>query len=227
MHSKVPLQGAELEEFLEKERLAHEKEVAQIAQRRQQEERMLEADAEDSDTDSDSDDDDEDGLNGVLDGDMAELASPIEGFGEPGAEGLVERRKGGAKREGDWGFDADEGLNKSLLSYDIYLKGHASRATSFFKSADGQQRERFRMFPYVEKKRRVDEYGETIDVGMWMRKGKVLEEAEKEGKDVEKQVEEEAKVKQFPHVLSNANPGPRKHRRNHHPSLFPVRLRYN
>jgi cleavage and polyadenylation specificity factor subunit 2 len=32
------------------------------------------------------------------------------------------------------------------------------------------------MFPYVEKKRRVDEYGETVDVGMWLRKGKVLEE---------------------------------------------------
>jgi cleavage and polyadenylation specificity factor subunit 2 len=92
-------------------------------------------------------------------------------------------------QEGDWDMDGDEGMSKTMLSYDIYLKGNVSKATSFFKSADGQ-RERFRMFPYVEKKRRVDEYGETIDVGLWVRKGKVLEEAQQDERPVEVQVEE-------------------------------------
>jgi hypothetical protein len=65
------------------------------------------------------------------------------------------------------------------------------------------------MFPYVEKKRRVDEYGETIDVGMWLRKGKVLEE-EAESDDVKdyrrKQAEEETRVGYIrvldPHLLT-------------------------
>ena len=32
------------------------------------------------------------------------------------------------------------------------------------------------MFPYIEKKRKVDDYGEVLDVGMWVRRGKILEE---------------------------------------------------
>jgi len=54
------------------------------------------------------------------------------------------------------------------------------------------------MFPYVEKKRRVDSYGETVDVGMWLRKGKALEEdAETEEARVSKRsrlAADEAKV---------------------------------
>ena len=53
------------------------------------------------------------------------------------------------------------------------------------------------MFPYVEKKRRVDEYGETLDVGMWLRKGKALEE-DAESEEVKeakrRKAEEETKV---------------------------------
>ncbi|KAJ6628813.1 beta-lactamase-like protein [Mycena sp. CBHHK59/15] len=81
------------------------------------------------------------------------------------------------------------------------LEGNVSKATSFFKNVGGQT-QRFRMFPYVEKKRRVDEYGETIDVGMWLRKGKVFEEEAEtdETKDFKrrKQAEEEAKAIQEP-----------------------------
>jgi cleavage and polyadenylation specificity factor subunit 2 len=36
------------------------------------------------------------------------------------------------------------------------------------------------MFPYVEKKRRVDEHGDVIDVAMWVRRGQIMEEAEDE-----------------------------------------------
>ncbi|KAG6812985.1 hypothetical protein H0H92_014916 [Tricholoma furcatifolium] len=160
MNHKVPLQGAELEAYQEKERAAKEKEAArQAALLRNQQ--MLEADEDDSDSESDSDADED------------EVERDLMNADDDGGES--QRRKA-EKLAGDvdWGIDGDEGLTKHL-SYDIYIKGKVSKANSFFKSTGGQTT-RFRMFPYVEKKRRVDQYGETIDVGMWLRKGKVLEE---------------------------------------------------
>jgi cleavage and polyadenylation specificity factor subunit 2 len=190
MKSKVPLQGAELEAHLQKERAVKEKEAAhQAAMARNQ--RMLEADEDESDSDSDEE---EDEVEQVLGGDSMDIS-----IDESGSDNRVGRRRNGEKNADgtDWTMDGDEGLTKQLLSYDIYLKGNVSRATSFFKSAGGQT-QRFRMFPYVEKKRRVDEYGETVDVGMWLRKGKVLEEdAESdEVKEMKKrqQADDDAKV---------------------------------
>ncbi len=107
-----------------------------------------------------------------------------------------ERRNKRDAADWDTGLDADDGLTKQMLSYDIYIKGNSSKATSFFKSTEGQV-QRFRMFPYVEKKRRMDEYGEMVDVGMWLRRGKALEEdAEtEEMKELKRQnAEEESKV---------------------------------
>ena len=90
-------------------------------------------------------------------------------------------------------MDADDSA-RQMLSFDIYLKGNVSRAASFFKSA-GKENQRFRMFPYVEKKRRVDEYGEVIDVAMWVRRGKIMEEeAEDEEAKDRKRLDEESKV---------------------------------
>jgi hypothetical protein len=93
-------------------------------------------------------------------------------------------------------MDADDSA-RQMLSFDIYLKGNVSRAASFFKSA-GKENQRFRMFPYIEKKRRVDEYGEVIDVAMWVRRGKIMEEEaeDEEGKDRKRQ-EEDTKVSTF------------------------------
>jgi cleavage and polyadenylation specificity factor subunit 2 len=85
----------------------------------------------------------------------------------------------------DWGRGMDaEDSGRQMLSFDI----------SFFKSA-GKENQRFRMFPYVEKKRRVDEYGEVIDVAMWVRRGQIMEEeADDEEVKERKRLEEEAKV---------------------------------
>lgn len=190
MKSKVPLQGEELEAFQEKERAVKDKEAAhQAAMARNQ--RMLEADEDDSDSDSDSDDEDE--VARTLDDDTMETTGDGTDIGEGGRRRKADRGGDGA----DWVMDGDEGLTKQLLSYDIYIKGNVSKATTFFKTA-GNQAQRFRMFPYVEKKRRVDEYGETIDIGMWLRKGKVLaEDAEsEEAKEAKQQqeVDDEAKV---------------------------------
>jgi cleavage and polyadenylation specificity factor subunit 2 len=183
MNSKVPLQGAELETYLQKERAAKEKEAARKAAL-ERNQRMLEADEVDSESESDSDSDEEE--NEVSRALEADLAGDVD-----------RRRKGERNADIDWTLDGDEGLTRQLLSYDIYLKGNVSKATSFFKHVGGQT-PRYRMFPYVEKKRRVDEYGETIDVGMWLRKGKVLEE-EREGDEMKEmkrnaQAEEDAKV---------------------------------
>ncbi|TRM68110.1 beta-lactamase-like protein [Schizophyllum amplum] len=159
MHSKVPLQGEELEEFMAKERAAKEKEAAQQAAAARNQ-RMLEADEGESESDEDSDAED-DAEEKAFNDEMMDMDGDVP-------------RKGDAA---DWaGMDADEGYPKQLVSFDIYLKGNVSKATSFFRNASTQAQQRFRMFPYVEKKRRVDEYGETIDVGMWLRKGKVFEE---------------------------------------------------
>ncbi len=192
LNHKVPLQGAELEAYLQKERAAKEREaVQQAALVRSQ--RMLEADEDESDSESDSDADEEDEVRQALRGESGDVDM------DASTELTKSQRKRGEKGlDGtDWGLDGDEGLTKQLLSYDIFLKGNVSKSTSFFKTA-GIQTQRFRMFPYVEKKRRVDEFGETIDVGMWLRKGKAFEELaeDDDSKDQKRrlQAEEDAKV---------------------------------
>lgn len=194
MYSKVPLQGAELEEHLQKERAVKDKQAAKKAaeERRQ---RILEADAEDTDEDSDSDSDDND----ENEDDENEVEMAL-GGDDDDAPKPVKPRKSKKRRDiDDAGWTAavdDDGLSKQMLSYDIYLKGNVSKTTSFFKSSDGQM-QRYRMFPYIEKKRRIDEYGELVDVEMWMRKGKVLEEnaQSEEVKEMQRmQAEEEEKV---------------------------------
>lgn len=172
LNSKVPLTGVELEIFLQKQRLAREKAaLAQAALARSQQ--LLEADEGAESSDSDSDAADEEDVERAL-----------------GLETETARTDGA-----DWGrgMDAEES-GRQMLSFDIYLKGNVSRAVSFFKSA-GKENQRFRMFPYVEKKRRVDEYGEVIDVAMWVRRGKIMEEeADDEEVKERKRQEEEAKV---------------------------------
>lgn len=195
----MPLQGSELEEFLEKERLAKEKAAARKAadERRQ---RILEADEgeSDDDDDSDSDSDDENEVERALDDDEGSADH------EHSPQRTKERKRRGGKHKdidgagwGDIDIEGDDGVTRNIISYDIYLKGHVSKTTSFFKSADGQT-QRFRMFPYVEKRRRVDEYGEVLDVGMWLRKGKALEEDTQDDdmKEMKRlNAEEEAKVR--------------------------------
>lgn len=158
---------------------------------------MLEADEDESDSESDQSDDEmavEDALE----------SEDGTSFAEPGVKSARAKRKGHNQTEvNDWKIETEDGPTKQLLSYDIYLKGNVSKTTSFFKSASGQT-QRFRMFPFVEKRRRVDEYGEVLDVGTWLRKGKIFDqEAEDEtAKDNKKRqtMLEESKVS--PHIQS-------------------------
>ena len=172
LNSKVPLAGVELEIFQQRQRLVREKAaVAQAALARNQQ--LLEADEGADSSDSDSDAADEEDVERAL-----------------GLDADAARADGA-----DWGRGMDaEDSGRQMLSFDIYLKGNVSRAVSFFKSA-GKENQRFRMFPYVEKKRRVDEYGEVIDVAMWVRRGQIMEEeADDEEVKERKRLEEETKV---------------------------------
>ncbi|KAI0368067.1 hypothetical protein BV20DRAFT_969649 [Pilatotrama ljubarskyi] len=199
IHSKVPLQGAELEEFLAKERAAKEKEAAQQAAMARQQ-RMLEADEGQSESESDDNSDSDDEENEVertLGEDLMDTTDDLkrarEGPNASSRSGTKRKRGESGGADGtEWalGNDVEDGVTR--ISFDIYLKGNVAKATSFFKSAEGQT-QRFRMFPYVEKKRKVDEYGEIVDVGMWLRKGRVLEEdaEDEEAKEARRRKEEE------------------------------------
>lgn len=75
------------------------------------------------------------------------------------------------------GIDTGGWDDDRQVSFDIFVKGQMTRSTTFFKSAGGEK-PRFRMFPVVDNRRgrKVDLYGETIDIGIWQRKGKEIEE---------------------------------------------------
>ena len=169
MNLKVPLDGPELEAHLDAERLQKEREAAhQAALDRSR--RMLEADDLDTDSESGSEAD-EDAANGII---IAQA--------DPDPE------------------------DRMQMSFDIYVKGQQVRSTGFFKNNTAGTMggvttgglARFRMFPFVERKgRRVDVYGEGIDVGAWVRKGREIEEDQesdevKEAKRKQKEEEEKA-----------------------------------
>ena len=151
---------------------------------------MLEADEGDSESESE---DDEDTVEQALDDDAMDIMEDGDELGT----GQHKRRSRKDTDLGDWTFETEDGGVKQLLSYDIYLKGNVSKTNTFFKT-EGVQHQRFRMFPYVERKRRVDSYGEVLDVGMWLRKSKIFEEEaeSEEAKEAKKkkEAEEEAQV---------------------------------
>lgn len=168
---KVLLEGDELQAFLDAERHAREKQLAyKAAQERSR--RMLEADdLEDSDTDDEDEDDDaEQGEGDAVGMDEEAKAGQIALSGVPGATAVG---AGGLMETDDF----------RTASFDIYVKGQQMRTTSFFgaganAAAGGASGgTRFRMFPFVERKmRKVDVYGEQLDVGAWIRKGREIEE---------------------------------------------------
>ncbi|KAG8900408.1 hypothetical protein FRB99_006056 [Tulasnella sp. 403] len=196
LNSRVPLVGKELEDFQtrERERAAKEREAAQRAAlaRSQQ---LLEADEGDSDDESDSDRDEDDEDEMAID-----RALGGEDQLDPGERSTKSRGKGSSAQ--DWSME--DGESARLLSFDIYLKGNVSKAASFFKTSTGMT-QRFRMYPYVEKsgsgvKRRVDEFGETLDVGMWLRRGRAMDEdaESEEVKEAKRKKREEEEAKKAP-----------------------------
>ncbi|SCV73662.1 BQ2448_6092 [Microbotryum intermedium] len=152
MKRKVYLEGEELERHLAAEREIEEREARhQAALDRSR--RMLHTQGDDSDSDSDLDSDAED-HDGIIK--------------EEGAVVPAQRRRAGGFTGGLGAWD--EFLDESNLSgraatFDIYVKGEAGVK----RVMEGLNR--YRMFPVVERKRRVDAYGEAIDIEGWLKRG--------------------------------------------------------
>jgi cleavage and polyadenylation specificity factor subunit 2 len=85
---------------------------------------------------------------------------------DEGAGGILTARTEGA--------NAFAGDNEDLrtMSFDIFVKGQQTRVG---RGVAGEMA-RFRMFPFLAKARRVDSYGEGLDIGQWVRKGREIEE---------------------------------------------------
>ncbi|PKI82866.1 hypothetical protein MVES1_003682 [Malassezia vespertilionis] len=68
------------------------------------------------------------------------------------------------------------------VSFDIYLRGHASRAPLDERAAYGAGAH-YRMYPFVERKRKVDGYGEAINTARWINQRRRLHEEHEEQLD--------------------------------------------
>ncbi|RXK41628.1 cleavage and polyadenylation specificity factor subunit 2 [Tremella mesenterica] len=81
--------------------------------------------------------------------------------------GLVRNRAEGANAY------AGDGEDVRTMSFDIFVKGQQMRTG---RGTEGGMA-RFRMFPFLERRgRKIDDYGEGLDIGQWVRKGKEIEE---------------------------------------------------
>ncbi|GAA5937690.1 cleavage polyadenylation factor subunit CFT2 [Sporobolomyces koalae] len=162
MHRKVFLEGEELEAHLEAERQAADLLAKQQAALERSRRMMHTAgDGSDSDSDASGPEDEEEEEAGVAAEEMV---------GEQPVVPIRRRTGGFTGGAGAW----DEFLDEDALagqargqSFDIYVKGEYGVR----KLHESNNLPRFRMFPVVERKRRVDAYGEAIDVEGWLRRG--------------------------------------------------------
>lgn len=77
------------------------------------------------------------------------------------------------RTEGANAYAGDGEDNRLQMSFDIFVKGQQMRVG---RGAMGELA-RFRMFPFIERRgRKVDDYGEGLDIGQWVRKGREIEE---------------------------------------------------
>ncbi|KAM0790221.1 hypothetical protein ACM66B_005534 [Microbotryomycetes sp. NB124-2] len=168
MKRKVYLEGQELEQYLQAEREQAEREARQQAML-DRSRRMMNADGDESDTDDEDSDNEAVGASGARSNNSEHLDHDVAGEAGGDALGSSRRRTGGfTGGAGAW----DEFLDESALtgraggqSFDIYVKGEYGVR----RNLEGLPR--YRMFPVVERKRRVDAYGEAIDVEGWLRRG--------------------------------------------------------
>nr|ODO01039.1 cleavage and polyadenylation specificity factor subunit 2 [Cryptococcus depauperatus CBS 7855] len=130
----------------------------------------------------------------MLEADDLESDSDSESESGDPTSGITIRRTEGANAY------AGDGEDVRTMSFDIYVKGQQ------MKLGRGAEMARYRMFPFAERKgRKIDQYGEGLDIGQWMRKGReIAEEGEtEEVREAKKRKEEEEeKAKQEPEVPS-------------------------
>lgn len=174
---KVTLQGDELMKYIEDTRLAKEREqkAKAMAERNR---RMMEADDADGSSDSeDSDDDARDAQGESTERTMVPLSATGPGTSSrrsfPGAEmdGLV-------STAGPWDEFIDDFRGSVVGGFDIYVRPSYNPAYKAETPNNRVATNRTRMFPFYERRRRIDGYGESIDVEGWQSRGKAVAEIE-------------------------------------------------
>lgn len=168
----------ELEKYRENEKLAKEKATAEKAAEARKQQMREEEEAQPSDSDSDPSDDSESEDGGVM-----EMKKQMEGM--------------------DWTAGEQEDVALKQMSFDIYVKGHLTKAANFFKKDDASA-PRLRLFPFVEKRRRFDDFGEVIDVSAWLRKGRVLDQNAESDEAKALRLKNSAEVKQVSNSFGHA-----------------------
>lgn len=207
MRKKVVLQGEELMQYLEEQRLNKEKEqkAKAMAERNR---RMMEAHDEDDSSDDDEEDDDasdaedakmKEDENAQLDAIMGEngvassqgVGKGPAAYAEPGSGPASKswKRAGLAKFGADssfaqtgtgaWDEFFDDIRASQVGGFDIYVR--QNNPLNALKSmsmplANQAQNTRYRMFPFFERRRRVDGYGEAVDIEGWKTRNKAPEE---------------------------------------------------
>jgi cleavage and polyadenylation specificity factor subunit 2 len=103
----------------------------------------------------------------MLEADDLDSDSDSESEGTPEDGIIISRAK-------DANAYAGDGEDVRQMSFDIFVKGQQTRVG---RGGDVGGMARFRMFPFLERRgRKVDEYGEGLDIGQWVRKGREIEE---------------------------------------------------
>ena len=200
MKKKQVLAGEELMQYLEDQRQTKEREqkAKAMAERNR---RMMEADAAGNDS-SDSDDSDESDSEGaqaraVMDSKRKDGSEGPQGVGigpaayaEPGsAPALRTEKKGGISKygydanmtatgTGAWDEFLDDSRGAQMGGFDIYVRQPATKGIAGGGSGMANQSTKYRMFPFFERRRKVDGYGEAIDIEGWKTRNKAPEEIE-------------------------------------------------
>ncbi|PWN19876.1 hypothetical protein BCV69DRAFT_313612 [Microstroma glucosiphilum] len=194
VRQRLPLQGHELEAYNEEKRLRKEKDdqhKALLARSRQRLEADQEEDSDEDDGDDDKAEDSDDDLEAGLPEDPVGFSAvTLDGNKGRGSRKLKDLTHSGA---GDaLGGEGDMTLLGSSLSHDIYLRGDSAHASNFFNPLRGNvdtnlEQEaakrhgvgvRYRTAPVIEKRKRIDAFGEVVDVARWLSRGRAVDAAE-------------------------------------------------
>ena len=192
MHEKVSLEGDELAAYQAQKKEEAEtqaKEKARVDRTR----RLAEAEGLDESDDSSGDEDDNDAamsvdedeiLRDVTNGRRRKAPRVTAGDAETGTSGV-------SVDISFFGGYSDEFIDDAATQqggFDVYVRGQQARRPEFtvaIKGEDGElyipslrEQQRLRLFPFIERRRRVDAYGEIVDVAGWLSRGKNEEQSQ-------------------------------------------------
>lgn len=195
---KVVLQGEELMQYLEDRRISQEqsRKARAMADRNR---RMMEADDASASTDSDDSDDESEGerdrddiTRAIVNDEVGQGAGVgAASYAEPGSAPVLRTHRqgvtrqgfddGGAPPSGPWDEFLDDYKGGAVGGFDIYVRqtyNPAYRGGITGALSGSTHQSRLRMFPFFERRRKMDTYGEFIDLEGWRARGKGPEETE-------------------------------------------------